>query len=273
MKLTECFRSSTNPSCLSRRQHAQSVSSSSTASRTHAFQSRIDDSRLPLVFTDISPFVEICWLLLSFFLKVRTSAVSETMHGRSCDLLLSFLPASLQSGCHLATQTALRHWLTTNLSTSRSAFFRVENLARSDTLVKGSLTTCTGRPDIVWTVSQHTSQEQSQTWNRACDHRLTGLISYILCTVDCRQRCYLGDQLDNSKTGLLQNASFTGELQDSKSTSGDVLTILGERTYVPISWKCKMQTALSHSSPEAEIVSLGSNFMGMCCRCPRQSKS
>ena len=36
-----------------------------------------------------------------------------------------------------------------------------------------------------------------------------------------------------------------------KSTSGDMLIIFGDRTYVPISWTCKKQTAISHSSTES----------------------
>ena len=49
---------------------------------------------------------------------------------------------------------------------------------------------------------------------------------------------------------------FTGYLEDSKSTSGGVLCIFGSHTFVPISWMCKRQTSVSHSSTEAEIISL-----------------
>ena len=46
------------------------------------------------------------------------------------------------------------------------------------------------------------------------------------------------------------------EILDSKSTSGGVLCIFGSRTFVPISWICKKQTSVSHSSTESEIISL-----------------
>ena len=47
-----------------------------------------------------------------------------------------------------------------------------------------------------------------------------------------------------------------GDLEDSKSTSGGTLCVFGSHTFVPISWMCKKQTAVSHSSTESEIISL-----------------
>ena len=49
---------------------------------------------------------------------------------------------------------------------------------------------------------------------------------------------------------------FAGDLEDSKSTSGGTLCVFGSHTFVPISWMCKKQTAVSHSSTESEIISL-----------------
>ena len=56
--------------------------------------------------------------------------------------------------------------------------------------------------------------------------------------------------------GLFQDSDFAGDLEDSKSTSGGTLCIFGSHTFVPISWMCKKQTAVSHSSTESEIISL-----------------
>ena len=50
--------------------------------------------------------------------------------------------------------------------------------------------------------------------------------------------------------------SFAGDLEDSKSTAAGVLCIFGSRTFVPISWMCKKQTSVSHSSTESEVISL-----------------
>ena len=57
------------------------------------------------------------------------------------------------------------------------------------------------------------------------------------------------------KRGLLQDADFVGVLKDLKSTSAGMVCILGIHTLAPISWACKKQTAVSHRSTEAEVIS------------------
>ena len=58
------------------------------------------------------------------------------------------------------------------------------------------------------------------------------------------------------QTGTLSRLRFAGDLEDSKSTSSGTLCVLGSHTFVPISWVCKKQTSVSHSSTESEIISL-----------------
>ena len=58
------------------------------------------------------------------------------------------------------------------------------------------------------------------------------------------------------RLGLFQDSDFAGDFEDSKSTSGGTLCVFGSHTFVPISWMCKKQTAVSHSSKESEIISL-----------------
>ena len=60
---------------------------------------------------------------------------------------------------------------------------------------------------------------------------------------------------NNADLGLFQDSDFAGDLEDSKSTSGGTLCIFGSHTFVPISWVCKKQTTVSHSSTESEIIS------------------
>ena len=57
--------------------------------------------------------------------------------------------------------------------------------------------------------------------------------------------------------GLFQDSDFAGDLEHSKSNSGGTLCIFESHTFVPTSWMCKKQTAVSHSSTESEIISLG----------------
>ena len=66
----------------------------------------------------------------------------------------------------------------------------------------------------------------------------------------------MGNTAEQCRLGLFQDSDFAGDLEDSKSTSGGTLCIFGSHTFVPISWMCKKQTAVSHSSTESEIISL-----------------
>ena len=62
--------------------------------------------------------------------------------------------------------------------------------------------------------------------------------------------------LSNADWDCFQDSDFAGDLEDSKSTSGGTLCVFGSHTFVPISWMCKKQTSVSHSSTESEIISL-----------------
>ena len=66
----------------------------------------------------------------------------------------------------------------------------------------------------------------------------------------------MGNTAKQCRLGLVQDSDFAGDLEDSKSTSGGTLCVFGSHTFVPISWMCKKQTAVSHSSTNSEIISL-----------------
>ena len=66
----------------------------------------------------------------------------------------------------------------------------------------------------------------------------------------------MGNTAKQCRLGLFQDSDFAGDLEDSKSTSGGTLCVFGGHTFVPISWMCKKQTSVSHSSTESEIISL-----------------
>ena len=68
--------------------------------------------------------------------------------------------------------------------------------------------------------------------------------------------CHVGNTAQQCQSGLFQYSDFTGDLEDSKSTSGGILCIFGSHTFVPRSWMCKKQTSVSHRSTEAEIIYL-----------------
>ena len=93
-------------------------------------------------------------------------------------------------------------------------------------------------------------------WTKACDKRLNPLISYIHHTCEYKQYCFVGNTAKQRRLGLFQDSDFAGDLEDSKSTSGGTLCVSGSHTFVPISWLCKKQTSVSHSSTESESISL-----------------
>ena len=111
-----------------------------------------------------------------------------------------------------------------------------------------------GRPDILWSVNK--LARSITKWTKACDKRLNRLISYIHHTSEYKQYCHVGNTAKHCRLGLFQDSDFAGDLEDSKSTSGGTLCIFGSHTFVPISWMCKKQTSVSHSSTESEIISL-----------------
>ena len=111
-----------------------------------------------------------------------------------------------------------------------------------------------GRPDILWSVNKFA--RSITKWTKACDKRLNRLISYIHHTCEYKQYCHVGNTAKQCRLKLFQDSDFAGDLEDSKSTSGGTLCVFGSHTFVPLSWMCKKQTAVSHSSTECEIISL-----------------
>ena len=112
----------------------------------------------------------------------------------------------------------------------------------------------TNRPDILWTVNA--LARKVTKWDASCDKRLLRLISYLHSTKDQSITCYVGDCIANCNVHLFVDASFAGDLEDSKSTTGAMVVLVGQNTWIPITWLCKKQGAVSHSSTEAEVIAL-----------------
>ena len=85
-------------------------------------------------------------------------------------------------------------------------------------------------------------------WTRECDKRF---ITHV------KQAIFLcGKHSTTMQTWIVSRFFLQETFEDSKSTSGGVLCILGSHTFVPISWMCKKQTSVSQSSTEADVISL-----------------
>ena len=128
--------------------------------------------------------------------------------------------------------------------------YKVSSPCLDDSASQSLLTNCLDMlvPGTNWKTRHSVAQ--------ACDRRLARLISYIHHTNEFRQYCYVGNTAQHCRLGLFQDSDFAGDLEDSKSTSGRVFSIFGSPTFVSISWMCKKQASVSHSSTESEIISL-----------------
>ena len=114
-------------------------------------------------------------------------------------------------------------------------------------LVLVDLTFCSPWTSLL--VPSHNGQSWRQTLS-------TRLIYCIHHTCEFKQYCHLGNTAQQCRLGIFQVSDFAGDWEDSKSTSGWKVFIFGSHTFVPISWMCKKQISVSHSSTEAEIISL-----------------
>ena len=110
--------------------------------------------------------------------------------------------------------------------------------------------------DLIFLWSVNKLARSITKWTRACDKRLASLISYVHHTSEFKHYCHVGNTAQQCRLGLFQDSDFARDLEDSKSTSGGLLCIFGSHTFVPVSWMCKKQTSVSHSSTEAEMISL-----------------
>ena len=110
-----------------------------------------------------------------------------------------------------------------------------------------------GRPDVLCSV--YKLARSITKWTKACDKRLKRLLSYNHHTCENKQYCHVGNTAKQCRLGLCQESDFAGDLEES-SPLPEEHCIFGSHTFVPISWMCKKQTAVSHSSTESEIISL-----------------
>ena len=91
-------------------------------------------------------------------------------------------------------------------------------------------------------------------WDELCDKRLHRLMCYLHHTLHLRMVVWVGDSLADLRPHLFADADFAGDHNSMKSTSGVYLCIQGPRTCFPLAGISRKQGAVSHSTPEAEIV-------------------
>ena len=102
-------------------------------------------------------------------------------------------------------------------------------------------------------------------WTPRCDARLHRLMCYINSTLEQKLYGWVGDSVSNLSLHLFVDADLAGDQASSRSTSGVFFAVFGPRTRWPLTGQSKKQTAVSHSTPEAEIVAydLGLRTIGL----------
>ena len=111
------------------------------------------------------------------------------------------------------------------------------------------------RSDIPWSVKK--LAREVTKWTRACDRRSARSISYIHNTRNFRNYCHVGNNARRVQIwDSFKMPTLLGILEIQKQprmafcASWEV-----ERTFVPISWMCKKQSAVSHCSKDSEAIS------------------
>jgi hypothetical protein len=91
-------------------------------------------------------------------------------------------------------------------------------------------------------------------WDAECDKRLHRLMCYIQHTLHLRMVGRVGDSASELRPHIFADADYAGDFKSMKSTSGVYLCVQGPRSSFPLAGLSKKQGAVSHSTPEAEIV-------------------
>ena len=118
-------------------------------------------------------------------------------------------------------------------------------------LVLGSI----GGPDILWSVKK-TCNGQSQHGQCLCQMCRCAARAFSSTKMNIDNMVIVCNTAQCCRLGSFQDADFTGDLGDSKSTSVRVLCLSGKRTFVPISWVCQKHTSVFHRLTESNIISL-----------------
>jgi len=110
------------------------------------------------------------------------------------------------------------------------------------------------RPDVQKPIGDLATHVQC--WSKNDDRRLFRLICYINSTKDFRLVGAVHDEPKDLKLRLYVDADFSGEREDTKSTSGGWLVLYGPNTSFPLAWISRRQTSTSRSTTESEVVSM-----------------
>ena len=110
------------------------------------------------------------------------------------------------------------------------------------------------RPDLCYAVN-HLARYVTK-WNKLCDKCLCHLFSYVQTKVATTLHAHVdSNDLEHVEIHAYPDADLAGSFDSSRSTSGSLIHLAGPDTYYPLDWSSKRQSATSHSTTEAEMIS------------------
>jgi hypothetical protein len=110
------------------------------------------------------------------------------------------------------------------------------------------------RPDLCYAVNN--LARWVTKWNKLCDKCLCHLFSYVQTKVATTLHAHVDtSDLDLVEIHAYPDADLAGNFDSARSTSGSFTHLYGPGTYYPLDWASKRQTATSHSTTEAELIS------------------
>jgi len=110
------------------------------------------------------------------------------------------------------------------------------------------------RVDICYAIN--TLSRYVTRWNELCDKQLTHLFSYLQQTKNSSLRAYVTpSDIDAVELHAYPDADLAGTFDSTKATSGGYVHVAGPGTFFPLAWYSKRQSATSHSTTEAELIS------------------
>ena len=108
------------------------------------------------------------------------------------------------------------------------------------------------RPDLLRAISA--LARKTTKWRPMQDAQLHRLVCYVNSTLHYRHVGWVGDSREDLVLNLFSDADLASDPEDSVSTTGVYFEVAGPNTCMPLFSLSQKQTAVSYSTPEAEIV-------------------
>ena len=193
----------------------------------------------------------------------REHSISRSKEGTTCAFEMTEF---IDNCCELYETLSKR-----KLKPAASPYVNDGSLTDSDWDVKGSLSAeasrilmkvlwCArlARPDLNKAISDLT--RRLTCWSVADDKRLHRLMSYLYGSRKFTLKGYIGDPPELLRLCCYTDADHCSAQEDTKSTSGMIMTLEGPHSWWPLSWASRKQTSTARSTTEAEMVSLGAGL-------------